>query len=75
MTHFTEAVYTHGVLKPTGPVDLREQQRVRLIIQPLDGPNGAEREAALARLRARGERMNFRLRGPLPTRDELHERS
>jgi predicted DNA-binding antitoxin AbrB/MazE fold protein len=73
MTHVTEAVYTHGVLKPAGPLDLHEQQRVRLIIQPLDGVDARERQAALARRRARAERMDFRLREPLRKRDEWHD--
>ncbi len=74
MTHITEAIYADGVLKPTEHVDLREQQRVRLIIQPLDGPAYGDRQAALERLRARAQRMDFRLTGALPSRNELHER-
>jgi predicted DNA-binding antitoxin AbrB/MazE fold protein len=29
-----EAVYRHGVFEPLGPVSLREEQRVRLRIEP-----------------------------------------
>jgi predicted DNA-binding antitoxin AbrB/MazE fold protein len=32
-----EAIYQSGVFKPLGEVGLRENQRVRLIIQPLEG--------------------------------------
>jgi len=31
-----EAIYQSGVFKPLGEVDLRENQRVRLHIQPLE---------------------------------------
>ncbi len=41
MTQITEAIYTHGVLKPTGELDLREDQRVRVIVESLDGQLGA----------------------------------
>jgi predicted DNA-binding antitoxin AbrB/MazE fold protein len=36
MTQTTEAIYTNGVLKPTGDLDLREQQRVRVIVERID---------------------------------------
>jgi predicted DNA-binding antitoxin AbrB/MazE fold protein len=74
MTHITEAIYTHGMLQPAGNLPLREQQRVRLIIQPLDGGNGADRQAALDRLRAGIKQMSFRSGGTYPRRDELHDR-
>ena len=32
-----EAIYQGGVFKPLGAVDLRENQRVRLELQPLEG--------------------------------------
>jgi predicted DNA-binding antitoxin AbrB/MazE fold protein len=31
-----EAVFRHGVFEPLGPVDLKEEQRVRLSIEPTD---------------------------------------
>jgi predicted DNA-binding antitoxin AbrB/MazE fold protein len=35
MTQVTEAIYTHGVLKPAVDLNLREQQRVRVIVEPI----------------------------------------
>ncbi|MGA3023430.1 MAG: antitoxin family protein [Bryobacteraceae bacterium] len=75
MAQFTEAVYTNGVLKPSGELVLREAQRVRLIVEPLDEYAGrGDRSAALQRLRAGIEAMRFFSRGRLPSRDELHDR-
>ena len=36
MVQVTEAVFSQGVLKPVDELQLREQQRVRLIIEPVD---------------------------------------
>jgi predicted DNA-binding antitoxin AbrB/MazE fold protein len=74
MTRSTEAVYSNGVLKPTSDLGLRDQQRVRLIVQTLDEVP-EDREAALARLRTGIARMQFFSKGPLPTREELHDRT
>lgn len=68
-----EAIYANGVLKPTADLHLREQQRVRLILEPIqDVP--ADRQAALARLKAGIASMQFFSEGALPTREELHDR-
>jgi len=45
----TEAVFTQGVLKPAVDLNLREQQRVRVIVEPIDDGLG-DREAAVATL-------------------------
>lgn len=74
MTQRIEAVYTEGVLKPDRDLGLRERQRVRLIVEPVDEVP-EDREATLARLRAGIARMQFYSKGPLPTRAELHDRS
>ena len=74
MTQVTEAVYTQGVLKPMSELALREAQRVRLIVQPLDDTQEGQRSLALKRLLAGIEGMEFRSCGRLPTRDELHLR-
>jgi len=74
MTQITEAVYTQGVLKPTGELSLKEQQPVRLIVEPIDEVIG-DRQAAVARLRAGIASMQFFSNGRLPTRAELHDRS
>jgi predicted DNA-binding antitoxin AbrB/MazE fold protein len=74
MAQVAEAVFSNGVLKPIGTLDLEEQQRVRLLIEPIEGSR-TDRASALKRLRKGIEKMQFTLRGPLPSRDELHDRS
>jgi predicted DNA-binding antitoxin AbrB/MazE fold protein len=75
MAQVTEAIYAHGVLTPKDQLTLREAQRVRLIVEPIDDDTDlADRSAALRRLREGIERMKFFSRGPLPSRDELHGR-
>ena len=74
MTRTTEAIYSHGVLKPAEDLNLREQQRVRVIVEPLEDPL-ADRDAAVARLKAGIANMQFFLNAPLPKRDDLHDRS
>ena len=71
MVHVTEAVFSQGVLKPVDALQLREQQRVRLIIEPMDGGQDVDRAGALKRLRAGIASMSFSSSGPLPARDEL----
>ena len=73
MTQITDAIYTQGVLKPTAALDLREQQRVRVIVETLD-EQGEDRAAALDRLKAGIASMQFFSNGQLPTRAELHDR-
>ena len=74
MTRVTEAVYTRGVLKPAEDLGLRDQQRVRLIVEPLDdGPE--DREAALAQLRTGIATMQFVSQGRLLSPEVLHDRS
>ena len=68
-----DAVYSGGVLKPLGEVSLRESERVRLIIERT-AARPQPRQLALARLRAGISEMRFSLSGPLPGRDELHDR-
>ena len=75
MAQFTEAVYTNGILKPNKELVLREAQRVRLIVEPLeDDADRGDRPAALQRLLAGIEGMRFFSRERLPSRDELHDR-
>ena len=75
MLQVTEAIFSQGVLKPVGELQLREQQRVRLIIEPIEVGQHSDRIAALDRLRAGIASMRFSSSGPLPSRDELHDRS
>jgi predicted DNA-binding antitoxin AbrB/MazE fold protein len=69
----TDAVYSGGVLKPLGDVHLHEAELVRLTIQRREHSKDS-RQAALEKLRAGIASMGFSLRGPLPSRDELHDR-
>jgi len=73
MTQKVEAVYTDGILKPTGELSLKDKQRVRLTVETIDEPAG-DREAAIARLRAGIASMRFFSEGPLPSQKELHDR-
>ena len=74
MTKRTEAVYSRGVLKPAEDLGLREDQRVRLIVETVDD-QPVDRAAALARLKAEIAQMQFFSQEPLPSREELHDRS
>lgn len=74
MTQITEAIYTHGVLKPTVDLNLRERQRVRVIVEPIEDSLG-DRDEAVARLKAGIAGMQFFSNGPLPTRENLHDRA
>lgn len=77
-----EAIYSNGVLKPVQDIDLDDQQRVRLTIEPVDaGPsdNGANGPDRATRAEARRRLIEFLkaaplcLTGPLPKRDELYD--
>jgi predicted DNA-binding antitoxin AbrB/MazE fold protein len=74
MPQVTEAIYRNGHLEPLSPLDLPDQERVTVIVQTHERPDVAAREAALQRLLAGIDQMNFRSTGSYPTRDELHER-
>lgn len=74
MTQVTEAIYSDGVLKPVSPLDLLEQERVRVIVQQLDEPPASERSAALDELLRDAAESTLHLTGRLPTREELHDR-
>lgn len=74
MKRTVEAIYADGVLRPVEDLRLPEQQRVRLILEVLDGTAPRDRAAGLARLRDHIEHDTFSYGGPLPARDELHDR-
>jgi len=74
MTQITEAIYTHGVLKPAAELKLREQQRVRVIVETIEEVV-EDRNAAVERLKAGIASMRFHSNGPLPTREDLHDRA
>lgn len=69
----TEAIYSHGVLKPLSEISLHESERVTLIIERKES-SSETRRLALERLRAGIAQMDFFSRGRLPSRDELHDR-
>jgi len=69
-----EAVYRNGVLKPLNPLNLQEEEQVRLIVEKLDSKSRPDRGVLLSRLRDGIDRMNFRSSGGYPSRDELHDR-
>ena len=74
MTKRTDAVYSQGVLKPAEDLGLREDQRVRLIVETVDD-QPVDRAAAFTRLKAGIAKMQFFSQGPPPSREELHDRS
>ena len=74
MAQVIEATYSDGMLRPDAPLDLRESQRVRLTIEPPPSLDAQKRSEALARLKEGISSMNFRSSGPLPPRDEIHDR-
>jgi predicted DNA-binding antitoxin AbrB/MazE fold protein len=57
-----EAIYRHGVFEPLEPVDLKEEQRVRLSVEPWDKETV---EAWLERVRELRETI-YRRQGFLP---------
>jgi predicted DNA-binding antitoxin AbrB/MazE fold protein len=73
MTQKVDAIYTGGVLKPTRDLCLRENQRVRLIVETIEEPN-RDRAVAIARLKAGIASMRFFSEAGLPTREKLHDR-
>jgi len=73
MTQKVDAIYTGGVLKPTRELALKDEQRVRLTVETIDEA-GSDRQAAIARLKAGIASMRFFSEGPLPSREELHDR-
>ena len=73
MIQTVDAIYTGGVLEPTRELPFRDKQRVRLTVERIDEPE-ADREAAIARLKAGIASMCFFSKGPPPSREELHDR-
>jgi predicted DNA-binding antitoxin AbrB/MazE fold protein len=72
MTQITDATYANGVLRPDRSLDLRENQRVRVVVEPLDDQQ-QDRAAALARLKAGIGSMQFFSNGRIQSRDQSHE--
>lgn len=61
-------------LRPAEDLGLRENQRVYLIVEAIDDQL-TDHAAAFARLKAGIAKMQFFSQGPLPSREELHDRS
>lgn len=74
MTQVVEAIYTNGVLRPLTALALENEQRVRLQVETVEPSASVDRAAALQQLWTAMDRLNIRITGPLPSRDELHER-
>jgi predicted DNA-binding antitoxin AbrB/MazE fold protein len=73
MTKTIEAIYDSGVLRPLEELPLAEHQRVRLTVETIDAP-AADREAERRNLIERLQRSTLSHGGPVPSREELHER-
>ena len=71
MVRVTEAIFTNGVLKPTERLDLREDERVRIIVESLESRGEEDRQRALERVLAGQAKWAFRSNGPYPTREEV----
>jgi predicted DNA-binding antitoxin AbrB/MazE fold protein len=65
MTEKVEAIYSGGVFIPERKLSLRDQQRVRLMVEAIDEPK-CDRAAAVARLKAGIASMNFFSQGTAP---------
>lgn len=72
-TQIVETTFDGGVLRPIGPLSLREHERVRVIAQSGEfdaKTRGRAFERPLAGIRT----MNFRSSDGYPARGDLHER-
>lgn len=67
-----DAVVTNGLLKPAEPVDLPENQRLRVTVEEVASQRNGDR-AARERLVEFLRRYPLHIRGPLPTREELYD--
>jgi len=77
MVRIIEAIFADGVLKPAEPLNLRDQQRVRITVEEVDGAArapSADRAEARKRFLAGVRKSRFKSTGPYKTRSELHER-
>ena len=69
------ATYIAGVFKPDQAVDLPENARVQLIIQPeWKQLSTEELDELWKEFDELAKEFPIRSTGPMPTRDELHER-
>jgi hypothetical protein len=68
------ATVVNGMLKPDHDLQLAEQARVRLTIEPIEEWSPEKARAALESLKARLRERPIHGGGVRYTRDELHER-
>ena len=73
MTTQTTGTVVDGVLKLDRPIDLPDNSRVRVAIEPLEGWR-AKFASGLSQWKSLCERRPIRSGGRRFTRDELHER-
>ena len=59
-----EAVYENGVLKPASPLPLKEQERVRVVIE--SGPTWVERTAGMMGFQGTREEADYFAMSPEP---------
>lgn len=71
MSMQVDAVYEHGMLKPLGPLDLVENERVQLLITPVARASGACRPDVEF---TEGLRSTLQEAGPAPGLDEVRRR-
>ena len=77
MAQVIEAIFSGGIFKPVEHLALKECQRVRLLVEPIDEPINhltIDRDLALKKLIAGIQSVQFFSKGDLPSRDELHDR-
>jgi len=73
MTKTFEAIVANGVLKPTEPVELPENQRLRVTVEDVVAPSSADQRAARQRLVEFLRRSPLHIEGRLPTREQLYD--
>ena len=74
MTTQVTATVVNGMFKPDSDLQLAEQARVRLTIEPIEDWSPEKARAALESLKAALKERPLHFGGTRYTRDELHER-
>jgi predicted DNA-binding antitoxin AbrB/MazE fold protein len=74
MSRSIEAIYADGVLKPLVALPFHDQQRLRLTIEAIDEQPAEGRDVRMQDLIECLQEGGFSYGGPLPTREELHQR-
>jgi predicted DNA-binding antitoxin AbrB/MazE fold protein len=74
MVQVLSATFEDGVFKPDERPALADTARVRLVIEPLNGEESAQRDQSWAVLQHLWNTSTFNSRGDRLTREQLHER-